>query len=178
MKAFTVVLTAVFTVCSGATFGAGFNICREDHIPPPYEPPLSDKIGEVAGFQVLGMFLSLGGFGCPGDVMAQIRQLSADYEVNEYAPRYAEAAGIHDWLDATHDVYAAGEVPRNCPVCGFPHNVQEFRALVQEKLARRNELSAQIDAIWADLALEAWVLIPQPSRDAYLAWYDALPGGE
>ncbi len=140
--------------------GTSYNLCREDHIPPAFKPPLPDKIGEVAGFQVLGMFLSLGGFGCDDQTMDTIRQISEDYLETEYTPRYEEAATIHEWLNATHDVDDPGE----------------FKTLVQQKLARLNEISAEIDAVWADRALDAWALIPEASREAYLAWYDAAIG--
>jgi hypothetical protein len=67
-----------FGLTAAVAYGESYNLCREDHQPPPFEPPLPDKIGEVAGFQVLGLFLSLGGFGCPDSVMSQIMQINAD----------------------------------------------------------------------------------------------------
>jgi hypothetical protein len=121
---------------------------------------LPDKIGEVAGFQILGMFLSLGGFGCDDEIMDTIRQISEAYLEDEYTPRYEEAAAIHAWLDATHDV----------------QDPDQFKTLAQEKITRLNEISAEIDAIWADRALDAWGLIPEASREAYLAWYDEVVG--
>jgi hypothetical protein len=47
-----------------------------------------------------------------------------------------------------------------------------------EKLGRRNEISAEIDAIWAGLALDAWALVPEGSREAYLDWFDTVDRGE
>jgi len=176
MRYSAIVLIAALAVCAGAAAATSYNLCREDHTPPAYQPPLDDKIGEVAGFQVLGMFLSLGGFDCPQDTMGQIQQMNAGYEADEYMPRYEEAAAIHDWLDATHDVYSEGEVPRDCPVCGFPHDADEFRTLVMEKLARRNEISSEIDAVWAGYALDAWEMVPEASREAFLDWSNSQSG--
>jgi len=161
MRHYILILVAVFVVVPGMALGTNYNLCREDHIPPPFKPALPDKIGEVAGFQVLGMFLSLGGFGCDDETMDTIRQISEDYLEEEYLPRYDEAEAIHEWLNATHDVL----------------DPTEFKVLVQEKINRLNEISAEIDAIWADRALYAWALIPEASRNAYLAWYDEAIGG-
>lgn len=160
MRHYILILAAVFVVVPGMALGTLYNLCREDHIPPAFKPALPDKIGEVAGFQILGMFLSLGGFGCDDETMDTVRQISEDYLEDEYTPRYDEAAAIHEWLNATRDVV----------------DPSEFEVLVQEKIARLNEISAEIDAIWADRALDAWVLIPEESREAYLAWYDAAIG--
>jgi len=160
MRHYILILAAVFVVVPGMALGTLYNLCREDHIPPDFKPALPDKIGEVAGFQILGMFLALGGFGCGDATMDTIRQINEDYLEDEYTPRYDEAAAIHEWLNATHDV----------------QDPDQFAALAQEKITRLNEISAEIDAIWADRALDAWALIPEASRDAYLAWYDAVSG--
>jgi hypothetical protein len=176
MRYSAILLIAALAVCPGVAAATSYNLCREDHSPPPTQPPIDDKIGEVAGFQVLGLFLSLGGFDCPQAIMTEIQSMNAEYQTDEYLPRYEEAAAIHDWIDATHDVYNEGEDPPDCPVCGSPHNTEEFRALVQEKLARRNEISAEIDAIWAEYALDAWEMVPEASRDAYLDWCDSQDG--
>jgi hypothetical protein len=160
MERFILIAVAVFVVVPGMALGTSYNLCREDHLPPPYKPLLPDKIGEVAGFQILGMFLSLGGFGCDDETMDTIRQISEDYLEGEYTPRYDEAAAIHEWLNATHDV----------------QDPDQFKALAQEKITRLNEISAEIDAIWAESALDAWALIPEASREAYLAWYDEAIG--
>lgn len=160
MRHYMLILVAVFVVVPGMALGTSYNLCREDHIPPAFKPALPDKIGEVAGFQVLGMFLSLGGFGCDEGTMDTIRQISEDYLEDEYTPRYDEATAIHEWLNTTHDV----------------QDPDQFKALAQGKITRLNEISAEIDAIWAERALDAWALIPEESRDAYLSWYDAAIG--
>ncbi len=169
-----IILLAVFAVIPAIAAATSYNLCREDHIPPPNKLPLADKIGEIAGFQILGLFLSQGGFGCPSQVMDQIRQISDAYRENEYLPRYEEAFAIQTWLNATHDVYAPPTAPYDCPVCGFPHDRAEFTALALEKATRRNEISLEIDTIWVNAALDAWDLIPADSQDAYLVWFDAL----
>lgn len=176
MRYSAILSIVALAVCPGVAAATGYNLCREDHSPPPYHPPIEDKIGEIAGFQVLGLFLSLGGFDCPQAIMTEIQEMNAEYQADDYLPRYEEAAGIHDWLDATHDVYMEGEAPRDCPVCGFPHDADEFRTLVLEKLARRNELSEEIDAVWAGYALDAWETVPEASREAYLDWFDSQDG--
>jgi hypothetical protein len=160
MRRYILILVAVIVVVPGMVLGTSYNLCREDHLPPPFEPALPDKIGEVAGFQILGMFLSLGGFGCDDQTLDTIRQMSEDYLEGEYTPRYDEAAAIHEWLNATHDV----------------QDPDQFRTLAQQKITRLNEISAEIDAIWAERALDAWALIPVESRDAYLAWYEEVIG--
>jgi hypothetical protein len=172
MRSFLAVFILIVVLCPAMAVATGFNLCRENHSPPPYTPALEDKIGEIAGFQILGIFMSLGGFDCPQNIMGDIQDLNAVYQADEYFPRYEEAAAIHEWLGATHDVYREDEPPRVCPVCGFSHNVEEFRVLVMEKLARRNEISSEIDAIWAEYALDAWEMVPEASRDAYLDWCD------
>lgn len=168
---FAVISTALITT---NVFGYGWQIFTDkDHIPPPFVPPLTDKIGEVAGFEALGLFLALGGFGCPGDIVAQINARNESYLGTEYLPRYREARGIWAWLDAKHLIYTEGEPTSDCPVCGFAHTAAELKELTLEKCARLNALSAEIDAIWVEHAEACWELVPTESWEQYMAWLDA-----
>ncbi|MGD8717259.1 MAG: hypothetical protein PVH29_00425 [Candidatus Zixiibacteriota bacterium] len=144
-------------IIPGVALGTNINVCYEDHDPLPNDP-LPDKIGEVAGFQILSRFLSLGGFGCTDEVMNDIRAMNVEYLNNEYMPRHAEAVAIYEWLNTTHDV----------------EYVSEFRDEANQKLARLHEISAEIDAIWIDYALTGWDMIPEDCQNAYIAWCAGL----
>jgi hypothetical protein len=158
MRLWVVILLLIAPlIIPGVALGTNFNVCYEDHDPLPNDP-LPDKIGEVAGFQILSRFLSLGGFGCTDEVMADIRQMNVEYLNDEYMPRHAEAVAIHQWLNATHDV----------------QDIAAFRAQVDEKLSRLHDISAEIDAIWVDHAITAWEMIPEDSQNAYIAWCAGL----
>ncbi len=167
-----IVVICALALAGGATGYWPQIITTKDHIPPPFVPPLTDKIGEVAGFRVLGLFFALGGFDCPSETEATINALNDDYLENEYLPRYVEAKGIWEWLDAVHYIYEPAEAPVDCPTCGFPHNHDEFKALALDKCARLNEISAEIDAIWVELAETAWVMVPEDSRQDFIDWVE------
>jgi hypothetical protein len=148
--------------------------CEQDHTGPvALTTPLPDKLGEIAGYQVMGLFLEQGGFGCPRNVVDGILAMNTQYFDNEYLPRYREALAIYNWLDSGHLISEEGQPPVDCPVCGFPHNAVGFKDLELEKVQRLNELSLEIDTIWVNLADQAWWMIPQDSRDDYLEWVQA-----
>ena len=165
-----VALTVAATICGATTVKP----CSENHVDADVIPQLPDKIGEVAGFQIMGLFLARGGFGCPQQVIDNLVAMNTAYLQNEYLPRYREAAGIYAWLDANHLIATDIEPGVVCPVCGFSHTAAEFKTLTLGKVARRNEISSEIDVIWVNLADQAWWSIPQASQDAYLAWIAAI----
>jgi len=148
--------------------------CYQDHYEPPVENLLPDKLGEYAGFGALTLLLTQGGFGCPENIKQQIISMNSSYQNNDYLPRWREAVQIQKWLESKHLIYEPPEPPTVCPVCGRAHNLDEFKTLVREKVARRDQLTTEIDTIATNLSLDAWDLLPHDTQNAYLAWVETL----
>jgi hypothetical protein len=143
--------------------------CAFNHLPPPSAVnDLPDKIGEYAGYGALGEFMKQGGFNCPENILKQIRAMNETYQEDEYTPRYDEAKAIQQWLTAIHVIYTPPESPVTCPVCGVAHTWAQYRAMVMEKVARRDEITTEIDTIAEKLQLDAWELIPDASKAAFM----------
>jgi hypothetical protein len=163
------VITSIFTYAENKACA-----CFFDHTdPPPEFSALPDKIGEYAGFGALGEFIRQGGFECPQNIIDQIITTNKNYQDNEYIPRYEEAKAIHQWLTAVH-VISTPDNPVICPVCGIAHTWSQYKAMVLEKVARRDQITTEIDTIAENLQLSAWELIPEASKTAYMAWVEAL----
>jgi hypothetical protein len=178
MKSASIAIIIAFaltlTVTTANSITSEVDPCWLDHKPPSILNGLPDKLGEYAGFGALTDFLSQNGFGCPEAIKQQIIQMNINFQNNEYLPRYREALVIEKWLTSKHTIYEPPDPPQVCPVCGIPHTWTQFRALALEKVARRDQLTTDIDAIAMTLALDAWELVPRPSRTAYLTWVETV----
>ncbi len=164
-KLFPFLCLAALTLCS-ASAQTERNVCRENHEPPPNVDP-GKKIGEIAGYRVFGLFVDGGGYGTDADTLAQIEALSEDYLEHEFDPRQAEANGIYDWLNATHEMdHGDGSIV--CPICGEAHTMSEYESMRDGKVDRLNTLSSEIDDKWTALADTIRAMVSDESYKAFL----------
>ena len=142
------------------------NLCRENHQPPANVEPL-EKIGEIAGYHVFGLFLEGGGYGTDQDTLDEIEALNAEYRENEFDPRQSEANDIYGWLNATHEI-DDGSNTVTCPICGEVHTMSEYESLRDAKVNRLNTLSSEIDDVWTALADTIRGMVSDESYGAFL----------
>ena len=142
------------------------NLCRENHQPPANVEPL-EKIGEIAGYHVFGLFLEGGGYGTDQDTLDEIEALNAEYRENEFDPRQSEANDIYGWLNATHEI-DDGSNTVSCPICGEVHTMSEYESLRNAKVNRLNTLSSEIDDEWTALADTIRGMVSDGSYKAFL----------
>lgn len=122
-------------------------ICDENHTGPPAN---TTPIGNL-GWRAFGKFCDEGGYGEDQTVLDQIEAMNETYQEDEYVPRQDEYNAITEWLETTAEEDA------------------EWLTTRDAKVARRNEIHAEIDEEWLALADTIRDLVSDESYDAFLA---------
>ncbi len=140
------------------------NLCHEDHTGPSALTYPENKIGSVAGYGAFAVFVDEGGYGEDQNTLAEIEDLNADFQ-DDYDTLQAEADGIYEWLNTTFTIGPAG----------MYGTMAAYESARDAKVQRRNEIDAEVDETWCDLADTIRGMISDSSYEAYLEAHDLAP---
>lgn len=128
--------------------------CRENHVPPPSElGPIERPIGCIAGYSVFSGLIAAGGFGISQAQIAEVEAINATYH-GYYASYHVEAQALYNFLNALQE-----------------GDMEDLLAARDAQIARLNEISLEIDQLWAGTRDLAAAVIGATAIEAY---YDSL----
>lgn len=160
------IVAAMFLAVSAIHGDELRNLCREDHNPPA-GVPVGEKIGTIAGYEGFGQFIDDGGYGTPQTTLESMEDMNAEYQENEYDPRQEEASGIYEWLNAVHQI-DDGTGTITCSYCGIAHTMSEYESMRDDKVARLNDISAEIDEEWCELVDAMRAMVSDGAYESYM----------